>query len=526
METEELEVFSYGKLQRDIKRLETKYGDEGYAFVNIIPKFFNLPGDDNKTIHVLFEIRKGKKVKIGQIYIIGNSYTRDKVIRREIRIFEGDLYNETDKNRSADNIRRLGFFDDVKIISKTIKNRNDLVDMEVNIKERENTGTLELGAQYAEYGFAFNGKVHKYNLFGKGYNMGFDATINKVRQYINLQFSDPYFLDSEWYFGGDFYFEYWSGGDLNEERKKVESECQGFDFKSENINSVKNREARREFCLSSIPDINYRGFSEEKISGGLTFGRSLSDSLKLLLYYRMEMVWLRNTIDTDLYPVDFSSGLRNPVEAIVEYDKRNDRLFPTGGLYSRGSVAYDGIFGKFNYFTLSANVRFYRKLFWDFVFRMNVQYSAHLAMDGDKNSIPIDRLFLLGGINSLRGFQHFTVGPRKESKSILDKAEKYGHPNPKAVAHRVFGGTKELYTNWELQFPIIPGAKFLGVLFLDMGNAYDEWHSIGLRWNWGFGLRVFSPVGPLRFEIGFPFQTDEDKGEQMSQFQFTMGLPF
>ncbi len=521
LETEELEVFSYGKLQRDIKRLETKYGDEGYAFVNVIPKFFNLPGDDNKTIHVLFEIRKGKKVKIGQIHITGNSYTRDKVIRREIRIFEGELYNETDKNRSAENIQRLGFFDDVKIISKTIKNRDDLVDMEVNIKERENTGTLELGAQYAEYGFAFNGKIHKYNLFGKGYNMGFDATVNQVRQYINLQFSDPYFLDSRWYFGGDFYFEYWSGGDLDKERKQVESKCQDLDFRSKNINKE-----LQEFCLRSIPDINYRGFSEEKISGGVTFGRSLSDSLKLLLYYRMEMVWLRNTIDTQLYPVAFSSGLRNPVEAIVEYDKRNDRLFPTAGLYSRGSVAYDGIFGKFNYFTLSANVRFYQKLFWDFVFRMNVQYSEHLAIDGHKTSIPIDRLFLLGGINNLRGFQHFTVGPRKESNSILEKAEQYGHPNPKAVAHRVFGGVKEFYTNLELQFPIVPGTKLLGVLFVDTGNAYDEWHSIGLRWNWGFGLRVFSPVGPLRFEMGFPFQPDEDKGEQLSQFQFTMGLPF
>ena len=82
IETEELEIFSYGKLQRDIKRIEAKYGDKGYAFVNVIPKFFNLPTDDGKTIHLLFDIQKGKKVQIGKIHISGNSYTRDKVIRR------------------------------------------------------------------------------------------------------------------------------------------------------------------------------------------------------------------------------------------------------------------------------------------------------------------------------------------------------------------------------------------------------------------------------------------------------------
>ena len=112
-------MFSYGKLQRDLKRLETKYGDKGYAFVNIIPKFFNKPGDDGKTIHVFFEIQKGKKTKLRQIHIKGNHYTRDKVIRRELRIFEGDFYSETGKNQSVANIQRLGFFEEVKIIRKT-----------------------------------------------------------------------------------------------------------------------------------------------------------------------------------------------------------------------------------------------------------------------------------------------------------------------------------------------------------------------------------------------------------------------
>ena len=178
IETEELEIFSYGKLQRDIKTIEAKYGDKGYAFVNVVPKFFNLPTDDGKTIHVMFDIQKGKKVQIGKIHLTGNHYTRDKVIRREIRIFEGELYNETNKQRSVDNIKRLGFFDEVKMIPKTIKNREDLVDMEVVIKERENTGTFQIGAGYdGKYGFSLSGKLHKFNLFGKGYTVGIDTNL-------------------------------------------------------------------------------------------------------------------------------------------------------------------------------------------------------------------------------------------------------------------------------------------------------------------------------------------------------------
>ncbi len=536
METEESEIFSYGKLQRDIKRLETKYGDKGYAFVNVIPKFFNLPSDDDKTINLLFEIQKGKKVKIGKIHISGNSYTRDKVIRREIRVFEGELYSETNKNRSVENIRRLGFFDDVKMIPKTIKNRDDLVDMEATIKERENLGTLELGTSWDGYNkLSVNGKINKINLFGRGYNIALEATVNELRQYINLNFSDPYFMDSGWYFGSDFYFNYLSADTLG----KNQSFCEDFDkqtakhdetiFKneSERKKSEASLETARKRCLDSfiVPKINYRGFSEQKISGGITLGRSLTDTLRVLFYYRLEHVKLINKVEKGLYPVEESSGLRNPLEASIEYDRRNDRVFPTGGVYSKGSVSYDGIFGKFNYFTLSANARFYQRLFWDFVFRVNIQYSQHLVWD-DESVVPIDRLFSLGGIDSLRGFRYFSLGPRKRSNAIYKRALRYGHPDPEGVSYRIFGGTKEFYTNFELQFPFFPGAQLFGVLFVDVGSAYNDFDSIDLRGNWGFGLRVFSPLGPIRLEMGFPFDPQLELGEKTAEFQFTMGFPF
>ena len=526
METEEGEIFSYGKMQRDIKRLETKYGDKGYGFANVIPRFFNPPGEGEPVIHVLFEIQKGKKVKIGRIFITGNSYTRDKVIRREMRIFEGELYNKTNKDRSMANIRRLGFFDDVKIIPKTIKNRDDLMDMEVNIKERENTGTLEVGAGYdGFYGLSFTGKVHRFNLFGRGYNLGVDTSLNKHRQYVNLDFSDPYFLDSRWYFGGMFYLDYWKRLNFSEELFKACDEWDKLKLKKGGVLTEKENSSNKSKCLASFPSTNYRGFTERKISGGLTFGRSITDTLKLLFYYRVEHVDLNNTIDEGPYPIAEASGFRNPAEAIVEYDKRNDRLYPTKGIYSRNSISYDGVFSKFNYLTFSLNTRVYYPLFWKLVFRANVQYSQHLGL-GKDGFVPFDRLFLLGGINSLRGFEYFAIGPRKKSDFIYEKAIRYGHPYPEEVSQRIFGGLREFYTNLELQFPIFPTAQLLGVLFMDLGSAYNSWDTFDLRANWGFGLRVFTPLGPIRLELGLPFEPRSEWGEQSSEFQFTIGLPF
>ncbi len=523
LQTKELEIFSYGKFQKDIERIQKKYGDKGYAFVNVVPKFFNQPGDD-KVIHVLFNIQKGKKVKIGMIHIKGNQYTRDKVIRREVRIFETDLYNETKKDQSLANIKRLGFFDEVEILPKTIKDRDDLVDIDVIVKERENTGVFELGVQFdASFGFSINLRLHKLNLFGKGYNFGLDTNLSKTRQFINFAFSDPFFLDSKWYFGTSFSLNNW-----DESSRSFFGDCEIYERAlKENKNGQQDLGLAQQACLVSLEKSrNHRGFSEQKIGTGITLGRFLTDSFRLFLNYKLERVNIKSNIDRILFSEKEASGFRDPIEGSLEYDTRDDRLFPTSGIHSRGSLAYNGLFGKFNYTTLSGYFRFYQKLMWDLVFRTNVTYSQYFDFEDSDPSVPFDRLFLLGGINQLRGFQYFSVGPRKQSDTIFRKAVKYGHPNPKQLSQLIYGGMREFYTNIELQIPIFPKARFLGIVFLDVGSAYDEIESIDLRANWGFGIRVFTPLAPIRIEWGFPFRPREEQGESRFHFNFAMGLPF
>ena len=559
METAEEEIFSYGKMQRDIKRIETKYGDKGYAFVNVVPRFFN-DQSANDLIHVLFEIQKGKEVSIRQVHISGNDYTRDKVIRREMRIFEGDLYNTTKKDQSAANIQRLGFFGEVNILPKTLSQRDDLVDMEVSVKERETTGVLEGGIGYNGYmGFEIRGKVHKTNLFGRGYDIGLDVNLSQMRQNISLSFSDPYFLDSKWHLGTEFYIDYWDDtpsvlvGEC-EEYKKVKEKYEKIEKdRSSLLGNVKNwftggkessentekqeelLRAKRACFYRSRSRSNYRGFATQIANVGLTLGRSVTDYLKLLLYYRIERVTLFNTIDSTLFPVEDASGVRDPLEGIIEYDRRNDRMFPTAGIYSRGSITYTGILGKFDYFTFSGNFRWYQELFWKLVFRVNVQYSRHFSLSGSlEDNMPFDRLFTLGGINSLRGFDYFSIGPRRVSQKMLNEARELqamgDNINPEYSANYVYGGYQEFYTNLEIQFPILQAMRLMGVVFVDVGRVFDNFSDMTggaqLRGNWGAGLRLITPVGPMRLEMGFPFQPKSEWGEESSNFNFTMGFSF
>ncbi len=537
LEITDSEIFSYGKLQRDIKKIQDKYGDKGYAFANVLPKFFESKED--QVMHVLFEIQKGKEVEVRKILISGNHDTRDKVIRREIRIFEGELYNATHKERSSANIRRLGFFEDVQIISKTIKGRDDLIDLEVNVKERERTGSMNIGVAYDGYNkFSFNGKLHKFNLFGTGRNGGLDMNFNFNRQYMNLNFSDPYFLDTHWYLGVDFLLDNWND---TEETKNIFTICDEYekgqlDHQSkvsqntfQTVDELKSAEdllnIKQKKCWNSLPNSLYRGFSEQKLSGGITLGRSITDTLRLLWNFRLEQIQLSNSIDKDLFPVDQASGLRNPMEVTIEYDGRDDRLFPKSGFYLSHSLAYDGLIGKFNYLTFSSNVRFYQKLIRNVIFRNNFQYSRHIGLD-ESHAVPFDRLFRLGGIRNLRGFDFFSIGPRKQSQILLQKAQQYGHPNPSQIATRVYGGLEEMFFNWELQAPLFPKARVFGVLFVDLGTSYNEWSDMKWRSNWGFGVRVFTPMGPFRLEFGFPFFPRVDQGEETSHINFTMGYPF
>ncbi|MEQ1876311.1 MAG: outer membrane protein assembly factor BamA, partial [Bdellovibrionia bacterium] len=196
-------IFVYETLQKDLRTVQAKYGDLGYAFANIIPR--TQIREKDKKVDITFEIDKGQKVYFGEINVTGNSKTRDKVVRRELRIKEGELYNETRKRESLENVKRLGFFEDVAFNMSTPVDKPDLLNIDIVVKER-NTGSIQVGAGYSTYSlFLFNARVDQANLFGRGQSLGVSVDLSAKASVYKLSFTEPYFLDTEWSVGGDLY---------------------------------------------------------------------------------------------------------------------------------------------------------------------------------------------------------------------------------------------------------------------------------------------------------------------------------
>lgn len=472
-------LFVYETLQNDLRSLQAKYGDLGYAFANIIPR--TSIREKDRQVDIVFEVDKGNKVYIGRINVLGNTKTRDKVVRREMQIREGELYNETRKRESIANVRRLGFFDEVNFNTQTPKGNNDRMDIDIVVKER-NTGTIQVGAGYSSYaGAVFNGQVNQTNLAGRGQKLGVSVDISKSQSRFNINFTEPYFRDTEWSLGFDAY----------QDRRGLTE------------------------------------YDEIKTGGALRIGHPLAPYLRGFLKYKLDDTNIKLTKDGDpaIFPVETVNGVTSSVTATLEYDKRDDRFAPSEGIFSSVSIEYAGLGGDLSYTKGYGTFRFYKTVFWDVVWRNNLTYGFINSNDSNKKE-PFNELFLLGGANSLRGYDWFSVGRRVRSDKSFAEAVSAGDPYALYTAMRPYGGTQQFYYNLEFQFPLIAEAKINGVVFYDIGNADNSLLLDEFRSDAGFGFRWFSPIGPLRFEWGFPFERKKEFREDSVNFQFAIGSPF
>jgi outer membrane protein insertion porin family len=472
-------VFSSEVLQEDLRTLQAKYGDLGYAYANIIPRTHIREKD--KEVDITFDIDKGNKVYIGKINVVGNTKTRDKVVRRELRIREGELYNESRKRESLANVQRLGFFEELNFNTKTPPGRNDLMDIDIVVKER-NTGTIQVGAGYSSYqGFVFNGQVSQTNFLGRGQNLSASVDLAKNQELFRLNFTEPYTWDTEWS----------TGFGLFQQRRTLTE------------------------------------YQEDKKGASVRVGHPLAPYLNGYVGYRLDETKLTLDEDSDpeIFPVETANGTTSSLTFTLAYDKRNDRFEPTKGLYSSLDLEFAGAGGDKAYTKGYASLRYYKEVFWNIVWRNNVNY-AFISSNRPGEPPPFNELFLLGGANNLRGYDWFTVGKRKFSNKVFSEAVADHDPNAAYTALRPFGGMQQFYYNLEFQFPLIAEAGIKGVVFYDIGDADDRLVISDLRQDYGFGFRWFSPIGPLRFEWGFPIQRKQELDEEPVNFQFAIGAPF
>lgn len=470
------ETFSITQRNADIQKLSERYQDLGYAFVNVIPRM-NIV-DETKIVDIDYNFEKGNLAYFGEINMIGNSKTHDKVIRRELKIKEGELYNGTRLRQSKENVERLGFFAPGEVVfnSTTPKGRNDRVDIEIQVKERP-TGTITLGAGYGSAkGLFFTTQVAESNFLGRGQNLSLSTNITRDRRdkSINLGFTDPYAFDTNWSAGFDIYY-----------------------------------------VTFYIPD----KYTTRKFGGDIRLGRPIAEFTNAYITYKRERmkiedVDIENPDAFDLKEIADDEGELSSVVWSVVRDRRNNRFETSGGSYQSVSLETAGIGGDKKFLKWSLNNRFYTRLIGDLVFRNSVEYGQATGFDGEV--VPPSERFYLGGPNNLKGYQFYAVGPQRTKTT-----------SGGSVYNIPLGGTHQLYGLFELEHPLIRDAGLKVVAFYDVGNVYTssaEFKKLTLRQDAGFGFRWFSPIGPLRFEWGFPI--NKKPGDDNSVFQFFIGPPF
>ncbi|MRR33857.1 outer membrane protein assembly factor BamA, partial [bacterium] len=195
-------VFSREVLRNDVFTLTDVYADKGYAFTNVSP--LSKVDQAKRTIDITFEFEKGEKIYIERINVSGNTKTRDKVIRREFKLDEGDLYSSTALKRTKQNITNLGFFEEASIAPTKGSSPNKL-NLNTEVKEKS-TGQFSIGAGYSSSdGILGQGSISQSNFLGLGLKGTLSASLGGKTQLYNIGLTDPYFLDTNWTLGFDVY---------------------------------------------------------------------------------------------------------------------------------------------------------------------------------------------------------------------------------------------------------------------------------------------------------------------------------
>jgi outer membrane protein insertion porin family len=484
------EWFKLTQVQDTMQRISDLYGDQGYAFATVVP--LTDTDAEAQVVDVTFDITRGEKVRIGKIKILGNDPTWDKVVRREIPINEQEIYSGSKIKEARMRLERLGFFEEVRI-STPRGDAPDVLDMNIEVVEQP-TGSFSVGAGFSNLeNFILTGSVSKNNFLGLGYVMSAAINWSSRRQQWNLSFFDPYFLDSRWTLKLD-----------------------GFSI-----------------AQQFVEDQFQRG-------GSFAVGRYLDqrDDWRLTLQYTLEDVGL-----TSISPYQealmggqlYRTGLTSTLGLNLNVDKRNNRINATKGVFASASSELSGgwrapdgdqvnlLGGAFNLWENRLNLRVYQPVIRNkdiLIFRFNSTIGRIDSTDG--TVVPFIHRYRAGGINSVRGFNWYSLGPSIRNLSNEDPTH--------ADERLIVGGTEIWVNNFELEAPIVKAAGISTVVFFDAGNAFGDPWGVGhinvadLRTSVGFGVRWFSPIGPLRFEWGFPLAPEED--ERRSVFDFSIGSFF
>jgi outer membrane protein insertion porin family len=463
------ELFNAKRVDDTTDKLIDALGSKGFAFLDVKPDFAKREAE--RKVDVSYAITPGPRVYVNRINIEGNNRTRDNVIRRELRLAEGDAFNSEKIKRSQDRLTYLGYFEKAEI-TRAESDQPDRMDLNVKVKE-QSTGEFNLGAGFSTYdGFLTTASVKERNFLGRGQEVGIDYALSQRQQNFNLSFTEPYFMNQQLALGGDLY----------NTRSDFQDES-GYDT------AVSGGAFRLGFPVNEFTRNDLRlGYKATKIEG---VGINANQFVK--------------TEERDRNAVSLGN--------VYTYDTRDSSINPTRGtrLSVGGEYAGFGLDTSYLRGTFSGSYTYSVWEDWALTFGGRAGVVEPI---GDK--LPIYEHFVGGGQDTLRGFKYGGIGPR-------DRGTNDSLGGKYMVGHSI-----------DLVFPITNALDELGVkgvLFSDGGivSTFDR-NSTAIvdentyRITAGTGLNWRSPIGPLRLQFGFPLVKAEK--DQTQVFSFAIGTRF
>jgi outer membrane protein insertion porin family len=471
-------IFNIKRMRSDIKNIEEKVGNLGYAFAKVAPQMHKDP--EQKIINLNYVVQPGEVVTINDVIISGNDTTKDRVVRRYIYLAPGDTFNATDLKDSKNALGRTGFFENVDIQSQRVS--ADKINLLVKVKETS-TGTISAGGGYGSYeGLMLNASISDRNFFGSGINTTLGFEISKISTNYNVSFVNPKVWDSMYSFGLSLY-------------KK---------------------------------DYEYIDYTQDQLGGSMTLGRQFYRHINASVGvgYVDNKSTMNDTnstlIDNYYFNLYNDQYKKTSFFTSISFDNTDDFYTPREGMIATLNLEYAQLDGDdynatefpggyADILKTSAKVGLYYGLEdwidYDLILRLKGRMTT-IESDDDKY-LPINERLFMGGIGSVRGYNPYSLAP------LNDPTDPYSGLN---------GGKHRASASAEASIPLSEAAKMRLAFFYDYGMiGLDDFNEI-TRSSTGVVLEWQSGFGPINLVFAYPI--DEQEGDQTAVFEFSMGTRF
>jgi outer membrane protein insertion porin family len=469
------DTFNGEKLQETVKAMTDKLGTLGFAFasINAVPQIDR----EKQTVAFNFVVDPGRRAYVRRVNVVGNTKTRDEVIRREVRQFESAWYDSEKLRLSRDRVDRLGYFKEVTVDTAAVAGTADQVDVNLAVTEKA-TGQLNIGAGYNSTDkLVLTGAISQANVFGSGKTLGLEINTSRASRTLSVSTVDPYFT---------------------------------VDGVSRAIDAYVRTSTQGSLGLAAV-DLDSRGAS-------LRFGIPFTEFDTVFFGVGAESTKIKLLSNSPTRYLDYVNTFGSRPKSFVgtvgwARDNRDSALAPSRGRFQRlnGEVSPAG---DIRYFRLDYQDQYFWPVTKDITLAFNGQATYGKGIAG--RPYPFFKNVYAGGIGSVRSFEGGSLGPRD--------VDAQGNPTD------AVGGTKRLIGNLEFQLPV-PGqgkertAKMFA--FVDGGYVWGESQKVRLgdvRYSAGIGITWLSPVGPLKLSYGIPLK--KNPTDRIERVQFQIGTGF